>query len=55
LTSVTIPANVRVSMSSGMMAGDSFPGNLVYVYPQGGRQAGTYTRSDSNSARWTKQ
>jgi hypothetical protein len=48
LTSVTIPANVD-------MGTYPFQESFMQVYMQGGRQAGKYTRSDSDSETWTKR
>jgi len=47
LTSITIGANVSLGF-------DSFGSGFESVYNNGGRQAGTYTRPDTNSFTWTR-
>jgi len=47
LVSVTIPANVAVD-------DEAFPGNFTDAYNNYGKEAGTYTRHDSDSEEWEK-
>jgi len=46
LTSVTIGANV------GLSSEYSFPGNFDTVYNNGGKEAGTYTRTKTGTNSW---
>jgi hypothetical protein len=48
LVSVTIGANVSIEENA-------IPGNFAVVYNAWGRQAGTYTRPDTNSEEWRKK
>jgi hypothetical protein len=48
LVSVTIGANVSIEENA-------ISGNFAAVYNAGGRQAGTYTRPDTNSEEWKKK
>jgi hypothetical protein len=48
LVSVTIGVNVSIEENA-------IPGNFAAVYNAGGRQAGTYTRPDTNSEEWKKK
>jgi hypothetical protein len=52
LTSITIGANVTLSRAEGNPA---FYYGFCDFYYTNGREAGTYTRPDTNSSTWTKQ
>ena len=52
LTSVSIGANVTLEKES--WSGPVFDGDLDQVYNDGGRQAGTYTRTSDTSSDWAR-
>ena len=55
LTSVTIGADVQLKSftTSGGITYTAFPGNFVSTYNNGGKRAGTYTRTNA-SANWSR-
>jgi len=54
LLSITIGSNVSLVLPGWSIDG-SFGGNFEEAYNDNGKQAGTYTRSDTDSETWTRQ
>jgi len=54
ITSITIGSNVSL-IEPTMYKDGSFGARFEQAYNEGGKQAGTYTRPDTDSRTWTKQ
>jgi len=55
LTSITIGANIELVRPPSAECSWSFDNNFDWVYNNGGKKAGTYTRPNTDSETWTRK